>query len=101
MAEVLTFARRWEADLQGQRAERKDATTLALFSYLLMIVKMNNLDVRELRLWPDDYGICLSLVNCHTNSSRRIEGDGSHRSSRQFQRSGYGYPDTLRLLFVN
>ena len=54
MAEVLTFARRWEADLQAQRAERKGATTLALFPYPLMSVKMNDPDVRDLCWWPDD-----------------------------------------------
>ena len=54
MAEVLVFARRWEADLKAQGAERKCATTLALFPYPLMSVNLNDPDVRNLRWWPDD-----------------------------------------------
>jgi hypothetical protein len=54
IAEVLAFARQWEADLKAQRAGRKEATTLALFPYPLMSVNLNDPDVRNLRWWPDD-----------------------------------------------
>ena len=54
IAEVLLFARRWEADLKAQRAERKDATNLALFPQPLMSVNLNDPDVRDLRWGPDD-----------------------------------------------
>ena len=53
MAEVLAFARRWEADQAAQRAAQKGAPTLAIFPYPLMRSKLDDPDIKNLRWWPE------------------------------------------------
>ena len=54
MAEVLLFARRWEADFESCRQAQQDSGQLCLFPYSLMNTRQNDPDVANLRWWPDD-----------------------------------------------
>lgn len=48
MAEILNFARRWEADYQAQREIRKEINRLYFFPYPLMNINMNDPDAIEI-----------------------------------------------------
>ena len=54
MAEVLVFARRWEADFESRRQAQQDSGRLCLFPYSLMNTNLNDPDIRSLRWWPED-----------------------------------------------
>jgi hypothetical protein len=47
MAEILNFARRWDADYEAQREARKEIDRLYVFPYPLMNLNLNDPDVRE------------------------------------------------------
>ena len=53
MAELLAFARRWEAEQESQRAARVGGPSLAVHAYPLMNANLDDPDVRNLRWWPD------------------------------------------------
>lgn len=54
MAEVLLFARRWEADFELRRQAQQDSGQLCLFPYNLMNTNLNDPDRRNLRWWVED-----------------------------------------------
>lgn len=49
MAEILSFARRWEADHEAQLRARVRPNSLSIFPYPLMETKLNDPDCIEVR----------------------------------------------------
>ncbi len=54
MAEVLLFARRWEADFEARRKAQRSKGALCLFPYNLMKTNLNDPDLRNLHWWVED-----------------------------------------------
>ena len=54
MAEVLLFARRWEADFESRRQAQQDSGKLCLFPYSFMNTNLNDPDIKNLRWWVED-----------------------------------------------
>lgn len=54
MAELLLFARRWEADFESRRQVQQDSGQLCLFPYNVMNTNLNDPDLGNLRWWVED-----------------------------------------------
>ena len=53
MAEILIFARRWQADYGTRRQAPERPETFSIFPYPLMETKMNDPDCIEVGLWVE------------------------------------------------
>ena len=53
MAEILNFARRWEADYEARRQAPDRPPSLFIFSYPLVETNMNDPDCVEVGLWVE------------------------------------------------
>ena len=53
MAEILNFARRWEADYEARRQAPERPETFSIFPYPLMETKMNDPDCIEVGWWVE------------------------------------------------
>jgi len=53
MAELLAFARRWEADQKSQQTARVGVPGLGVHPYPIMSASLDDPDIRNLRWWTD------------------------------------------------